>query len=275
MNRLSAPRRKHVGVSTAGDAACFVLFLEAPHRVRLRPASLPSTPLTRRNSRTYLRRRALSLLAVVLVATAACSTGNNHDDLQTSGAGAGTPVEAVDQLVALFNVADFTAAADLALPDQAALASLAEGASFGDVATALNEGDASVAASFWTGFAQGAGSFLTGAVANSDGGVEVVGGVEFHVVRVIPEGGAERVIITRERDGHRVDLFASFGGGMAARMLQPVERLLITQTDDARLILQKLNEAVPSLLLAANNPDLLPEVSHDLIRLVEVITRAR
>ena len=70
-----------------------------------------------------------------------------------------------------------------------------------------------------------------------------------------------------------LDLFASFGGGMAARMIQPAERLLITQTDDSRLILAELRAVVPSLTVAASNPELLPEVINDLTRLIEVITR--
>lgn len=218
--------------------------------------------------------RRISLLILALVALASCDNGADGIDPVTPGSGADSAIEAVDQLVAHLNVPDFAAAAALAVPGHAALASLAEGASFGDVATALDEGDQSVAANFWSGFAQGTGSFLTGEVTASDGGVEVVEGVEFHLVRVIPEGGGERLMILREEDGHRIDLFASFGGGMAARMIQPVERLLVTQTDDSRLILSELKEIVPSLLLAASNPDLLPDVSLDLIRLVEVITRA-
>ena len=40
-----------------------------------------------------------------------------------------------------------------------------------------------------------------------------------------------------------------------------------------RLLLAELRKVVPSLLLAAMNPDLLPTVRNDLTRLVEVITR--
>lgn len=218
--------------------------------------------------------RRLSLIGLALVVLVSCDNQPDGIDPDLPRAEADTPVAAVDQLVKYLNVPDFSAAAALAFPGQAALASLAEGASFGDVATALADGDASVAANFWSGFAQGAGNFLDGEVATSDGGVEVVEGVEFHLVRVTPEGGGERVLILREEEGPRIDLFASFGGGMAARMIQPVERLLVTQTDDARRILVELREIVPSLLVAAANPELLPEVALDLIRLVEVITRS-
>jgi uncharacterized protein (DUF2252 family) len=56
-------------------------------------------------------------------------------------------------------------------------------------------------------------------------------------------------------------------------MVAPVERLLSTQTDDARLILVDLKEIVPSLLAAAGQPDTPSEVSQQLLALVEVITR--
>ncbi len=48
---LSTPPRNYADVSAAGYAACCVLVLDAPLRVRLRTASLPSTPPTRRNMR--------------------------------------------------------------------------------------------------------------------------------------------------------------------------------------------------------------------------------
>jgi hypothetical protein len=53
----------------------------------------------------------------------------------------------------------------------------------------------------------------------------------------------------------------------------PVERLLTTQTAEARLILAELQEIVPSLLVAAGLPDTTPEMSQQILALVEVITR--
>lgn len=217
--------------------------------------------------------RRLSLVLAIALVLSACSRGSPAVDPDLREEPPGSAVEAVERLVALLEVPDFESAAPLAVPGQAALASLSEGASYGEVARALREDDMSVAANFWAGFAQGAGSFLQGPVAVDDAGVEVIEGVEFHLVRVAPEGGVERVIYVRESEGFHIDLFASFGGGMAARMVQPVERLLVTQTDDSRLILEELRKDAPSLLAAASNPGLLPQVALDLVRLVEVVTR--
>lgn len=214
-----------------------------------------------------------SRLVVAVLVVAGCGVGG--DTPPAPDRGADTAVEAVEELVESFRAPDFAGAARLAMPAQAALASLAEGASFSDVADALRGDGSTVTANFWSGFAQGAGDFLTGEVGVAEAGVETVSGIEFHRVRVTLPGGGDRLVYLRDVDGYRIDLFASFGGGMAGRMVQPAERLLITQTDDARLILTRLKEVVPALTLAAANPDLLPTVANDLIRLVEVITRSQ
>jgi hypothetical protein len=217
---------------------------------------------------------ALSRLAVLLLVLAGCQSGNDDQAPEPPENGADSPVEAVEQLVELLNIPDFTNASALAYPGHSALAALAEGATFGEVAQALDQGDSEVAANFWAGFAQGTGSFLTGSVTTTPGSVAVEDGVEFHWVLVTPSNGEERVILTREADGHRVDLFASFGAGLAERMLSPVERLLTTQTDDARQILDALRATVPSLLVAVGNEGTSPEASQALTRLIELITRS-
>jgi hypothetical protein len=218
-------------------------------------------------------RRPRSVVALLALLIVACQ-GADTPVAAPPGVGAETPVEAVNELVELLNIPDFDSASDLAYPGQAALASLAEGATFGEVASALEAGDGDIAANFWAGFAQGTGSFLTGEVAATPGDVEVEDGVEFHQVVVVPPSGDERLMLTRDVDGHRIDIFASFGGGLATQMVAPVERLLSTETDDARRILDALRATVPSLLVAASQEDLSPEASQALTRLVELITRS-
>ena len=214
--------------------------------------------------------REIAVMMTLLAGLAACG-----GDGATPGPsnGAETATAAVEALITAFDVPDFASVAGLALPGQGALASLAEGASFGDVAEALRGDGAQVSANFWSGFAQGAGDYLTGDLEVSDAGTETVSEVVFHRVRVVLPDGSERSIYTREDDGHRIDLFASFGGAIAPRMIQPAERLLSTQTDDARLILGELKSIVPSLMVASTNPDLHPTLINDLTRLIEVITR--
>jgi hypothetical protein len=217
--------------------------------------------------------RASHLLVVLTVVAGACGGSDAVTASDTLGPGADTPQAAVRELIDHLNEPDFTAAGDLAVPDHAALASLAEGATFGEVADALRSGDVTVAANFWSGFAQGTGSYLTGPITTDEGPAISQEGMEFLTVIVTPESQDDRVMMVRDVDGYRIDLFASFGPGLADKMLPPVERLLSTQTDDARVIISELKTIVPSLIVAGNQPGLSPVVAQQLTQLIELITR--
>lgn len=218
--------------------------------------------------------RVSTVVALIGLLLVACGDeGGETEETIAPGPGADSTVGAVQELVDSINDADFGEASRLAVPDQAALASLAEGATFGSVAQALRDGDEEIAANFWSGFAQGAGSFLTASIELSDSGTITEGDVEFHQVSVEPSDGESRSILVRDMDGYRIDLFASFGPALADKMTPQVERLLTTQTEDARLILAHLQEVVPSLLAATQLPGTTGEVTQQLLTLVEVITR--
>lgn len=219
------------------------------------------------------RNRVVVLLALAL---AACGGGGTEDSVPPElGPGADTPVAAVEGLIEAVNAADFDAAGQMSVPGQAALAALAEGATFDDVAAALTENGQQVTSNLWSGFAQGAGSLLTGDVAVSEGEVVTQGDVEFSTVTITMGDGETRTLLVRDVDGYRVDLFGSFGKAWADKMVDPVERLLTTQTDDARLILAELQEVVPSLLATTNLAGTSGAEAQQLMALVEVITRVR
>lgn len=215
----------------------------------------------------------LSVLLAVVIILAACGDGPSETVAIAPGLGANSPQEAVTDLIAYLNEPNFSAATSLAMPDQAALASLAEGATFADVANALETGDPSVVANFWSGFAQGAGAYLAGDVTTDEAGVAEHGSVEFLVVEVTPIDGGRREMLVRESDGFRIDLFASFGAGLAGKMGPPVERLLASQTADSALIISELKQILPSLEAAANRPDMSPTAVQEIIQLIELITR--
>lgn len=217
-------------------------------------------------------RRRSPILAIVLLA--ACGGGaDDGGSNEVPSVGAESPVAAVEELVEAINGPDFAGASRLAVPGQAALAALAEGATFGEVANALSEGDQDVAANFWAGFAQGTASFLASDVSAVEDGTLEQDGVTFHRVVVTPADGESRTLLIRDADGYRIDLFASFGPGLADKMVGPIERLLATQTGEAGIILNELQEIVPSLLASASLPGTSTEVSQQLIALIEVITR--
>lgn len=214
------------------------------------------------------------LLTALTVALVACGgSAEITSPSGTAGPGADTPQEAVLELIDHLNAPDFSAASDLAVPNQAALASLGEGATFSEVADALRGGDASVASNFWAGFAQGSGSYLTGAVTTAEGSTVSQDSEDFQTIVITPETGGDRVMVLRDIDGYRIDLFASFGPGLADKMFAPVERLLATQTADALVILTELKNIVPSLMVATGLPGLSPIVIQQLVQLVELITR--
>lgn len=216
-------------------------------------------------------RRALAVVG--LVALVACNGNDPVTSSVTIGQGAESAEAAVEELRSLLTEGDFAAASSLAVPNQAALASLAEGAGIEQVADALEDGDADIAANFWGGFAQGVGEVFTNELVIEEQGTTTEGGVDFYMVGVTPDGGTERLIVTRDGDGHRIDLFASFGAGLAAGMISPVEILLGTSNEDSQAILGALQDVVPSLLVAASDPALSPEAVQSVLQLVELITR--
>lgn len=222
-------------------------------------------------SRTVLS-RARVLVAVMLVVTA-CGGNDDGTPPITTGPGAESAEAAVEELRSSLVSGDFASASALAVPNQAALASLAEGAAFSDVARALENGDAQVAANFWSGFAQGVGdTFPPGAVVAASG-TQTESGTEFHLVGVTAGTGSERTVITQDIDGHRVDLFASFASGFASRLISPIEILLTSTTEDAALILGEMKETVPSLVVAGSDESLTPEAVQEILQLIELITR--
>jgi len=187
--------------------------------------------------------------------------------------GGETPEQAVEDLFALLSDGDFASAASLAVPEQSALAALAEGAAVEDVVSGIRDGDEGIATNFWTGFAQSIESFLAQ-------GVDVVGseavsteGVDFTIVEIVTGAGDIHHVATRDVDGHRVDLFATFGPALAGRLYPQIELLFETQSEDATFILSHMREQVPSLYRAVETPDLAPNVVQDLLQLIELITR--
>ena len=212
-------------------------------------------------------------MATLMLVAASCGGSSDAEEVDGFGPGGTSPEAAVRALVGHLDAAEFSEASDLSVPGHAALASLAEGASFSAVASALALEDTTVAANFWAGFAQGSALFLQGEIVTEDDEIVTHEGLEFHGVLVMPEGNTERVMYTRDVDGWRIDVFASFGAGLAGRMVPQVERVLAADTDDARLIRAELSAIVPSLHVAAASDELPPQFRQEVLKLIEVISR--
>lgn len=210
---------------------------------------------------------------MLALTSAACSGSNPQGDQGQPDTGADSPEAAVEQLLGHLREGEFSEAVPLATPDQAALASLAEGASVSDVAEGLREGDQLIANNFWSGFAQSVQSWLivNPRVAGSEAAESE--GAAFEVVTVSSEGDVDRTFITKDDDGYRIDIFATFGPSLASRLYPQVERLFDSSEEDASLVLARLRDQVPSLHMAAQTPGLAPNVVQDILLLIELITR--
>lgn len=211
------------------------------------------------------------VVAALVVAGGACSGPGETAD--QPGSGAETAEQAVEDLFSMLAAGEFGSASDLAVPEQSALAALAEGAPVEDVAAGLRDGDAGIASNFWSGFAQSIDSLL-------GEGVEVVGSsettaqdVEFTVVEIVTGEGDVHNIATRDVNGYRVDLFATFGPSLASQLYPQIELLFDEPSEDASLILARMRAQVPSFYMAAETPNLAPNVVQDLLQLIELITR--
>ncbi len=186
---------------------------------------------------------------------------------------ASSPQAAIDELHRLLVAGEFGAAGQMTLKGHAALASLAEGATPSQVTEALRNGDAQVAANFWAGFAQGAGEAFLGEVEISSRGSVMEGERTFYLVEVVPQGLAPQRLVTQKLNGYLVDVFASFGGGLAERMILPVETLVGSSDPSAVLIMNELRDVVGSLMVAAADENQSPDSVQAILQLVELITR--
>ena len=217
--------------------------------------------------------RRLVATALCVSMLVACSGNDDGGEAPDVGPGAETAEEAVEQLFDRLGDGSFGEAASLAIPQQSALASLAEGASTADVADALDSGDAAIAANFWSGFAQSVDEILARGVSVLGSEGASAEGTEFTLVEIDAGSGAPRHIATRDVDGYRVDLFATFGPALASRLYPQVERLFQDPSEDASRVLGGLRDQVPSLYIASETPGLAPNLVQDLLQLIELITR--
>ncbi len=217
--------------------------------------------------------RRFSLTVAVVLTLSACGGGASGEPEADLGPGGESPVQAVEQLLGFLEDGDFSGAAALAVPGQAALASLAEGAAVSEVATALRNGDGIVAANFWSGFAQSITDVLAAGLIVEGAAPVEISGTEFHLVDIVTSSGGHRTLTTSDVDGHRVDIFATFGSALADRMYSPLERLLSSPVDDAALVLSEMRKQVPSLNMAAQSPEIGADAIQNILRLIELISR--
>lgn len=218
--------------------------------------------------------RAWALIAFACLVLMSCSSGESATSTTETPADL-APGEVVTQMLEAVIEGRFEDTADLTDTDQAALLILAEGADANDVVDALDEGGETVAANFWSGFAQTLDtSFHPDQVEVDTDGAVTQDGYEFVMVTVVPPDSEPREFFLRRNGTWRIDLMATFGPVLAERLVVPVEGLLSSANSNAARVLVELSETAPSLRVAANNPSIHPSSHQSLLALIERVTRA-
>lgn len=211
------------------------------------------------------------LLVVVVIGTACVGDGAVTDETVASDL---DPVGVVAAVLSAVDEGRFEDTAHLTDRSQAALLSLAEGADANDVVEALDNGSVAVA-NFWSGFAQTQDEdFDPGALELEAGDVITQDDDRFVIVTATPPSGDPLRFVVRHDGAWRIDLMGTFGPVLAERLIPPVEALLSSANSNAGVVLTRLQDAAPSLRVAAASPDVAP-ASHQLIlTLIERVTRA-
>ena len=212
-------------------------------------------------------------VCVMVVAVAACRGGSAAPT--TTVATAVSPTDVVTGLLSAVDEGRFEDTARFTDTTQAALFTLAEGATAGDVSAAIQSEASPVSANFWSGFAQSLGEgYGRGEV--TVGSVEEItaGESRFALVPVTPADGEERVFVLRHDGGWRVDLFASFAPIVAESLVPAVEGVLGSADPDASVVLAGLAESADSLRVAAADRTLPADTQQTVLALLERVTRA-
>jgi hypothetical protein len=189
--------------------------------------------------------------------------------------GAGSPEQAVREVLAALAAADLDRAVDLTAEDQMVAVALVEEASLEEVGAALDGAERSVATNFWSGFAEG----LDGLVGVTPEQVEVgeveqfeAGGFEFARVEVaLPGDATPRRFVVREGDGWKVDVIATFVGTLAPGISRQVEGL--RGSPEAEVVLEALAGQRASLEAALADPVLDPGLGRQIEAALDALGR--
>ena len=183
--------------------------------------------------------------AAVLFALGACSSGSQVTTTAPSGAAQSAEAVATAVLEALAT-GDARAAADHTIEEQMVWLAMAEGASLQEAAGLLDGGAESVAVNYWTGFTQ---LGEVPPVAISSIMETAIGDDTFAVVSL---GGADDLrLVLRSEPEWKVDVVASFGSTLAARLADAVEVVAANSREGADRLRQVLGDQRNSVEMAS------------------------
>jgi hypothetical protein len=197
--------------------------------------------------------------AITLIAACGGSPGGTVTSIPSNVA----PDHVASQVLTKVESGDYEDAALLTSLDQMPWVALMEGATATEAATLLDQAGSEVAANFWEGFGEaGTGPFQVDQVT-----LRTLDGVDFALVDVTGSSAASRLVLV-DQDGWKVDVIASFGAGLADRLLEAVQVAESATGPGANRLRQALGAQMPSIRVAMTEPGLPPEVADSLGRLL-------
>ena len=218
-----------------------------------------------------------TLVAVtILVAAAACSDGNESapTTVVVSVPGANDPAAAVTELFSALAAEDYERAAELTVDDQMLAIAVAEDSSLAALQMVMDDGGNSVAANYWSGFADNLDELL-GVVPEEVGVGDVttmeIDGIEFARVELdLPVDRATRRFVVQQTDGWKIDVVATFAPTLAARIARAAESL---EADaGATDVLRTLARQRPSLEAALRSGSIDAETARVIQTAIETLS---
>lgn len=209
----------------------------------------------------------LRMAASIAILFCACSAAS--DTTTTVPAGAAQSSESVATTVLdAINAGDVETVAVNTIEEQMVWLAMAEGASLQEAAELLDDGAGSVAVNYWTGFTQ-LGDVPPVAITSV-----VETRVGDHTFAIVSLGGTDDLrLVLRSEPEWKVDVVASFGSTLAARLADAVDVVAANSGDEADRLRDVLGDQRDSVEVAASDSGLNESAREALTRLAESLDR--
>jgi hypothetical protein len=209
----------------------------------------------------------LLMAASIAILICACSAASETTTTVPAGAAQSSGSVATTVLDAI-NAGDVETAAVNTIEEQMVWLAMAEGASLQEAADLLDDGAGSVAVNYWTGFTH-LGDVPPVAITSV---VETV--VGDHTFAIVSLGGTDDLrLVLRSEPEWKVDVVASFGSTLAARLADAVDVVAANSGDEADRLRDVLGDQRDSVEVAASDPGLNESARQALTRLAESLDR--
>ena len=204
------------------------------------------------------------VLIVVVVLGACSSTGQTETTVPADPAK--TPEAVATVVLDALAAGDEEVAAANTIQDQMVWLAMAEGASLQEAASLLEDGAESIALNYWTGFSQSAAlpPLAIGSIVES-----TVGEHDFAIVSL---GNTDDLrLVLRSDPEWKVDVVASFGSTLVARLADVVEVVAANSGDGADRLRQVLGDQKDSVDIASTDAALEETARQALLELAEAL----